>query len=389
MDANFDPLHRWLGIPPEEQPPDHYRLLGIAKFEPSTAVIDAAADRQIAFLRVFETGTHAALAKMMVHRISAARSCLVNRHRRAIYDAHLKNRTPAETPAVPANEHPADVAPGVIIGEYQFMEQIATSRTGRVFKAVHRSMGRIVAVKALSRENAENPQLLDQFYRKVRIMARLYHPNLVMMHDAGSWSGRHFAVMELVDGQDMVAWMKQCGNFSLEQTANYIAQAALGLGHAHSLGVYHRNIKPSNLVLDNQGVVRVIGFSMARIDPDSSLADLEVAREIVPPGTTVGTLDYMAPEQAEDSNVADARSDIYGLGCTMFALLTGQLPYPTRQQADKIQAHRSAPIPSLCQDRPEIPQAFDAVFRRMVAKTPEERFQSMQEVHTAIYQSLE
>ena len=388
-DAAFDPYYRWLGIPPEDQPPDHYRLLGVPRFESNIDVILAAADRQAGYLRTIQTGNEAALAQMLLNRVTAARMCLLNTHRKAIYDSHLRAMYSAEGLAGPdATPSPSQREyDGSVFGEYMILDQLATSRTGQILKASHRATGRVVALKVLTPETVATPGLVQQFYQKVKILARLSHSNLVAAYDGGQREGLFYLIMECVDGQDLVSSMKQYGPFPLDQAVNCIAQAAGGLGYAHSQGVFHRNVKPGNLLLDSQGVIRVVGFGTARIAADSPLADGDSA-ESTDSIQLLGTLDYMAPEQAVDSNLADARSDIYGLGCSLYAVLTARLPYPVRSPSDKILAHRERPIPSLSENNPEIPAALDAVFRKMVAKRPDDRYQSMEEVQRALMASV-
>jgi serine/threonine protein kinase len=387
--ATFDPYYRWLGIPPEEQPPDHYRLLGIPRFEPNLDVISAAADRQAGYLRTLHTDEQPALAQMLLNRVTAARVCLLNPHRKAIYDSHLRTMYSAEGVAGP-EVSPSPVRreyDGSVFGEYLILDQLATTRTGQILKASHRATGRLVALKVLTPESAASPELVQQFYRKLKILARLSHPNLIAAYDGGQRESLFYLIMEYVDGQDLVSSMKQYGPFPVDQAVNCIAQAASGLGYAHSHGVFHRNVKPGNLLLDSQGVVRVGGFGTARIAADSPLSD-GTPSEIAEPAQILGTLDYMAPEQALDSNLADARSDIYGLGCSLYAVLTARLPYPVRSPSDKIVAHREYAIPSLCEKNPELPQPLDAVFRKMVAKSPADRYQSMEEVQHALIASI-
>jgi serine/threonine-protein kinase len=387
--APFDPYHRWLGIPPADQPPDHYRLLGVPRFESNIDVILAAANRQSGYLRTFQIGDQAALAQMLLNRVTAARMCLLNTNRKAIYDSHLRAMYSAEgvagpeaIPAPPQREYD-----GSVFGEYMILDQLATSRTGQILKASHRSTGRVVALKVLTPETVATPGRVQQFHQKLKILARLSHPNLVAAYDGGQREGLFYLIMECVDGQDLVSSMKQYGPFPLDQAVNCIAQAAGGLGYAHSQGVFHRNVKPGNLLLDSQGVIRVVGFGTARIAADSPLSD-DTSTENTDAIQLLGTLDYMAPEQAVDSNTADARSDIYGLGCSLYAVLTARLPYPVRSPADKILAHRDYPIPSLSKNNPEIPSQLDAVFHKMVAKRPEDRYQSMDEVQRALLASV-
>ena len=217
-----------------------------------------------------------------------------------------------------------------------------------------------MALKVLSPAALGTPELRERFYRKIKILARLSHPNLVALYDAGQRDATHYMTMEYVDGEDLVGWMRQYGPIPVDLAVNYLAQAAAGLGYAHGQGVYHRNVKPANLLLDRQGVVRVIGFGLAWVEPEAETGAMR-SPLFAGPGQVVGTLDYMAPEQAIDGNRIDGRADIYGLGCTLYAVLTGRLPYPARWPAEKVLAHREDPIPSIHALRPDVPEALDAV----------------------------
>ena len=260
------------------------------------------------------------------------------------------------------------------------LDVLASTRTGPVFKAKHRAMNRVVAMKILAGDVTGNSDLMERFYRKIRILSQLHHPNLVLAFDAGERDGTHYLVMEYVDGQDLAAMVKQIGPLPVEHAVNYAMQAASGLGYAHAHGVYHRNVKPANLLVDRQGMVKVVGFGLARIEGGPLLSEEIAAPEMTMPGRVLGTREYMPPEQALSSAGADHLSDIYGLGCTLHALLMGRPPYAGKTGSAQTAAHLRGPIPSLCQQRSDVPGSVDAVFRRMLAKRREERPQSMTEV---------
>jgi serine/threonine protein kinase len=377
--AVFDPYYVWLGIPPQEQPPHYYRLLGIAALEEKVEAIEHAADQRMAHLRTLQTGPHAALAQKLLNEVAAARVCLLNPAKKAAYDAALRNQLP---PAVQAQPATKQESPERFLGEYEIIASLANSRTGPVFKARHRTMGRVVAVKVLTTEAVHASETLERFRRKVRILANLSHPNLVAAFDAGEREGSAYLVMEYIDGQDLGRLLKAHGQLPVAHAASYVAQAAAGLGYAHACGVIHRNVKPSNLMVDRQGVVKVIGLGLARVlAPDPFAAD---DRELTVPGTVMGTREYMAPEQGADSRSVDHRADIYSLGCTLHALLTGRPPYLEKSPVKQVLAHRDAPIPSLRAARPDMPAALDALFQCMMAKRPEDRPPTMNEVISSL-----
>lgn len=385
MAEAFDPYYTWLGIAPDERPVSYYRLLGLRPFEGNPDVIENAAAQRMAHLRTFQTGKHGSQSQAVLNLVAAARICLLNSDKKAAYDAQLRSRLPASPAAArgPVAEADAPID-GSLLGQYLLLDQLSSSRTGPVFKARHRSMGRIVAVKVLAREATASAEALERFRRKVRILGQLRHRNLVEAYDAGERDGIHYLVMEYVDGRNLAVLLKSEGLPPIPVAVDYIAQGAAGLAHAHAHGVYHRNIKPSNLMVDRQGVVKVIGLGLARLDLAGPRDEGGAGAELTQAGLVMGTLEYMAPEQADDARKADARSDVYSLGCLLHMLLIGRPPYAANSPFQLLTSHRSAPIPSLVTLRQELPVALDAVFRKMLAKRPEERYQTMDEVVAAL-----
>lgn len=271
--------------------------------------------------------------------------------------------------------------------QYEILENLAASRKGVSFKAKHRTMGRIVAIKMLTAEAAGSTQLMERFNRKVKILAALKHPNVVTAYEAGVHDGVPYVVTEFIDGYDLRELLKRFGPLPVAHAVGYVLQAAAGLGYAHSHGVCHRNVKPSNLMVDKQGVVKVIGMGLARLDAGEA-GDDPPEREITQPGQIMGSCDFMAPEQAVDAHSVDPRADVYSLGCTLHALLTGKSPYAGKSPMQQVMAHRMAPTPSLRAVRADVPEALDAVFRKMLAKKAEDRYGSMAEVMTALERSM-
>jgi serine/threonine protein kinase len=270
----------------------------------------------------------------------------------------------------------------LVIGNYLILDKLGAGGMGTVFKARHRRLGRIVALKVLSTSFARDRTAVRRFKREVEAAGRLTHPNVVTALDADQDQGADFLVMEYVDGHDLNRLVRQRGPLSVGQTIDFLIQAARGLEAAHAAGIVHRDIKPSNLMLDIHGLVRVLDPGLARIvDASRPLghADSGLAR-LTESGTYLGTVDFMAPEQAEDARRADHLADIYSLGCTLFFLLSGREPFPAETLFKRILAHQQMPAPSLHSARRDVPLALEDIYRRMMAKRPLDRPGSMSEV---------
>jgi serine/threonine protein kinase len=263
----------------------------------------------------------------------------------------------------------------LVLGNYVMLDRLGGGGMGQVYKAEHRRMERIVALKILPPATVRSKESLLRFQREMKAVAKLSHPNIVTAYDADEAKGFHFLVMECVDGGNLAIWVKQHGPMPVGLAVACILQAARGLGYAHGEGVIHRDVKPSNLLLDKRGVVKILDLGLARLEQAAGAAD-----ELTQSGYVMGSIDYMSPEQGFDMRSADHRSDVYGLGCTLWYLLTGRPIYVGESMVQKVLAHRDRPIPSLQAARSDVPEVLDRVFRRMIAKKAQDRQQSMAQV---------
>lgn len=267
----------------------------------------------------------------------------------------------------------------IIAGKYRLLERLGAGGMGHVYLCEHIVMGRRVALKVLPLGQAEDPASLARFYREARAVARLDHPNIVRAHDIDHEDKLHFIVMEHVDGCNLHDLVRRNGTLTWLRAAHYIRQAALGLEHAHEAGLVHRDIKPGNLLLDRQGVVKVLDMGLARFfheDTAAFIKEYEV-------GYIIGTADYVAPEQIVDSRV-DIRADVYSLGGTFYYLLVGKSPFQDGSNAQKMIWHQVRQPRSLRVLRPDVPEGLVRVVERMMAKEPARRYQTPAEVADAL-----
>ncbi len=266
----------------------------------------------------------------------------------------------------------------LVLGDYVILDKIGSGGMGQVYKARHRRMNRVVALKILPPAMLQDAQAIKRFQHEVEAAAKLLHPNIVTAFDAGEANRQHYLVMEYVEGHDLAAIVRQQGPLPLDKALGYITQAARGLAFAHSKGVVHRDVKPANLLVDVEGTVKILDMGLAHLD------DPMMAEGLTQSGQMMGTVDYMAPEQAFNSRHADARADIYSLGCTLYRLLTGEPMYAGESLVQVSLAHRDQAIPDLRAHCPAVSSQLATVFLRMVAKRAEDRYQSMKEVVSAL-----
>jgi len=278
---------------------------------------------------------------------------------------------------------PPRVGPGSRLGSFELLECVGGGGMGRVYRARDLVLDRIVAVKVLSREQAADAETLLRFRNEALSAARLNHENIVQVYYVGEEEGLPYIVFEFIEGQNLRARVEQQGGLPLAEALSYTLQVTEALAHAAERNVVHRDIKPSNVLITAEGRVKLIDMGLARVQRPSAAGDLTAS------GVTLGTFDYISPEQARDPRTADVRSDIYSLGCTLFYMLAGQPPFPEGTVLQKLLQHQAEDPPDVRRFRPDLPEEVSRLLRRMMAKDPRRRFQSAAELTDALLRLAE
>ncbi|MDG2224653.1 MAG: serine/threonine-protein kinase [Rubripirellula sp.] len=268
---------------------------------------------------------------------------------------------------------------------YEIIGLIGRGGMGDVYQAKHRKMERTVALKVIKRELVRKSEVVDRFHREVKTAAQLSHPNIVTAYDADQAGDYHFMVMEYVNGTDLSETIKDRGPLPVKEACEYIRQSAIGLEHARKQGMVHRDIKPHNLMVTGDGTLKILDFGLAAFAPETvpTIEAAEARSDLTIAGTVMGTPDFISPEQANDARQADIRSDIYSLGATLYYLLAGCPPFADGSVKQKLKSHAETEAESLDSVRGEIPADLAALVAKMMAKDPDDRFQTPAEVAEA------
>lgn len=290
----------------------------------------------------------------------------------------------------PSSTPPQGIPPSLgTLGQYRLLAKLGEGGMGAVYKALHTRLDKIVALKVLTANRLQDRHAVSRFDREMRAVGKLHHVNIVAAHDAGEIDGTHYLVMELVEGIDLGALVKERGRLPIGAACELIRQAALGLQHAHEHNLVHRDIKPSNLMLtlpkshEETPTVKVLDLGLALLDD----SHLESAGELTTTGQVMGTIEYMAPEQGTDTHTVDIRADIYSLGASLYKLLAGKAPFPGEQYRSPIKllmasaTQEPPPVANFC---PEITPDLAAVIHRMLAKKPDDRYATPRDVAIAL-----
>ncbi len=255
----------------------------------------------------------------------------------------------------------------VLKSRYKLIDERGSGSMATVYVGRDLETNRIYAVKVLSRQAAAEKELVERFQREFELLSRLSGPHVVSPVDFGDDHGNLFIVMSYVDGHTLKHAVLTGGPFPVARAIDVTQQAASGVASAADQGIVHRDVKPQNLLLGADGIVKLTDFGLARSHE---------SRDITVTGFFVGTPFYVAPEQVENSRRADVRADLYSLACVFFELLAGRVPYDGEHAWDVVMQHLNGPVPSICALRPELPPAYDTFLKRALAKQPAERFQT-------------
>ncbi len=425
MSNEFDPYYLWLGIPAKEQPPHHYRLLGVSTFEPNEEVISIAAQRQMAHVKNFALGQHGDASQRLLNELAWAKICLLNPEKRKHYDDALRQQlgidskespakgkksrrkstvppyvSPVDSQSLPFAQAPDPQAvddpvepdfdgrgstsfsrfrdPMRKLGQYRLVRRLGHGSMGTVFLGMHTKLKQVVAIKLLPLQWAHDKNAVGRFHREMEAVGKLNHPNIIRARDAGEADGLQYLVMDFLPGVSLKEVLEDCGPLPITDACEIVRQTAVGLEHAHDHHLVHRDVKPSNLLISKDGQVVVLDLGLARLRSDYALT---ASNDVL------GTADYMAPEQFTDPRSVDHRADIYSLGCMLYHTLTGQTPFtgPTYQSAvSKLTAHAEHTMPKVQELRPEVSDELAAVLEKMVARWPDQRFSTAIEAAQAL-----
>jgi serine/threonine protein kinase len=258
---------------------------------------------------------------------------------------------------------------GTMLGPYRLDSFVGGGGMGAVFRAHDTTLDRVVAVKVLSRAQSADEDMLRRFRNEAQSAARLDHENIGRVHAVGSDRGWHYIVFEFIEGRNLRDLVREEGPFAVGRAIDVAIQVADALEHASEREVVHRDIKPSNIVITPAGRARLVDMGLARLAPAAGDADLTAS------GMTLGTFDYISPEQARDPRAADVRSDLYSLGCTLFFMLAGRAPFAEGTMVQKLLQHQQDPPPPINALRPDVPDRLAAILARLMAKDPNDRYQ--------------
>lgn len=407
--SEFDPYHKWFGIPPREQPPNYYRLLSIELFEEDADVIDLAANKQMQHLKQFASGPQSDISQKLLNEVATARLCLLNPARRAAYDAELKKTLGAVRPRMPAPVHgtphsqagdsgraiasspaagghetkrPSDSVPmtsgsfeklPLRFGRYEVQKLLGRGGMGAVYLALDTQLDRPVALKIPKVSASGSKKLLQRLETEARAAAQLDHPGACKVYDCGAIDNICYIALQYIEGETLKTLLKDRGKSSAE-VVSLILQVAEALADAHDLGIIHRDLKPENVMINRRGMAVVMDFGLAKLTKVAADAAATQA------GTIMGSPAYMSPEQAlGEASQVTGQTDIYALGVILYELLTGRWPF--MGQGLQIMGQKTLQDPpSPLSVQPDLHPRLAAVCQKMIAKNRTDRYLSFRAV---------
>ena len=264
---------------------------------------------------------------------------------------------------------------GERLGQFVLQKYVGGGGMGVVFKALDTTLNREVAVKVLARSQSQDEETLRRFQNEAQSAARLDHGNIARVYYVGQDRGVHYIVFEFIEGINIRDLVQQVGPLPLADAISYTLQVAEALGHASQRDVIHRDIKPSNVLITPDGKAKLVDMGLARL-----LQVEHTDHELTASGVTLGTFDYISPEQARDPRSADVRSDLYSLGCSFYFMLTGRPPFPEGTVLQKLLQHQGDDPPDPRNFRPDLPVEVTTILARLLAKNPSRRYQQPSEL---------
>ncbi len=304
-----------------------------------------------------------------------------------------ENSVPIAPPVVQAKNNIPDVKiisdnvvsgnlpSSVQLGNFTLVECIGGGGMGRVYRALDSKLDRYVALKVLA-PNQNSEDFRERFTIEAKAAAKLHHENIVTVYSYGDFNGLTYLAMEYIPGVNIRDLVNKNGPLSIEDTLSYAIQLASALEHINQMGIVHRDIKPSNVLITEDGIAKVIDLGLAK-------NSMSPADELTATGVTLGTFDYISPEQARDPRLVDIRSDIYSLGCSLFFMLSGQPPYPKGTALQKLLRHQGEAPPNVQDFRSDVPDRLATIITRCMAKNADMRYQTPQQLSKALYIAAE
>jgi len=262
-----------------------------------------------------------------------------------------------------------EMKPGQIVGDYEVIELLETSHEGVTYKVRNALLQRFEVLRVLPRNLQDDPEKVTRVLREAKVHARMSHPNIVSFYHATQLGGQLVMTTELVEGTTL-AERRESGPLPIGAALSYVSQVLSALAYAHAMGFVHRNVTPANIILTPEGTAKLTGFSLAKATTDPQMTQ---------PGTVIGSLNYISPEQVKGLTELDGRSDIYSLGVVLYEVVTGRRPLHRKSQFEIMLAHVNELPPAPTVVNPEVPAELSEIILTAMAKDPSHRYQTAEE----------